>query len=336
VSVAGIDGEIVEVQADLSPGLPGLTFTGLPDKSVTEARDRIRAAVLNSGVAWPQRRITLALLPADVRKFGSRFDLALALAVLAAAKHVPERTLVDTVWIGELGLDGRLRPVRGVLPSVVAAARAGVRRIVVPAENAAEAALVESVEVRGAQSLLEILKWMRNEGPAPAVAVALDPVAQLADAVPDLADVAGQSAARRAMEVAAAGGHHISLQGAPGAGKTMLARRLPGLLPVLSVAQALEVTAIHSVAGTLPGGAPLLRWAPFQAPHHTTSVAALIGGGSGLARPGAISLAHHGVLFLDEASEQITAHDAEMFSPSAASCPIPTALPRTTGSADER
>lgn len=305
LALSGVAGQLVEVEADLSAGLPGLTFTGLADVSVVEARDRIRAAVLNSGAEWPNRRITIALLPADVRKAGSRFDLALAVAVLAAAQVVPADAIAGLAWIAELGLDGRLRPVRGVLPAVVAARHAGAKRVVVAEANGAEAALVTGVDIRVAGTLGEVIAWLRNDGPVPPAAVPGDEVRAGPGA--DLADIAGQHTAKRALEVSAAGGHHLYLVGPPGAGKTMLARRLPDLLPPLDDAAALEVTAIHSVAGRLPEHAYLIRRAPYQAPHHTASVAALVGGGPGLALPGAISLATRGVLFLDEAPEFSTA-----------------------------
>ncbi|MEP6853710.1 MAG: YifB family Mg chelatase-like AAA ATPase [bacterium] len=300
-TLVGVTGHPVEVEADLSAGLPGLTFTGLPDTTVVEARDRVRAAIVNSGAPWPNRRITVALLPADVRKAGSIFDVALAVAVLAAAGTVPSAPLGSAAWIGELGLDGQVRAVRGVLPAVLALARAGITRIVVPAANAAEAALVPGLDVRAASHLCDIVAWLRGEGEAP-------PQAERGPEAPkgsvaDLGDVLGQVVPRRALEVAAAGAHHVFLRGSPGSGKTMLAERLPGILPALDDDQALEVTGIHSVSGRLPAGGPLLRVPPFQAPHHTASVAALVGGGSGLARAGAISLAHRGVLFLDEAPE---------------------------------
>ncbi len=305
VAVVGVDGQLVEVECDISAGLPGMSFTGRADTSVVESRDRMRAAIVNSGAAWPNRKVTVALLPADVRKVGSRFDLAIAMAVLAAAEQVRADAVAGVVWIAELGLEGRLRPVRGVLPAALAARRSGARRVVVARENAAEAALVDGVDIRAAATLGEIVAWLTGDGPA------LPPVDRAESAAdddleppgPDLADVAGQELAKRALAVAAAGGHHLLLVGAPGAGKTMLAERLPGVLPALDDAAALEVTAVHSVAGLLDARARLVRRPPLQAPHHTTSVAALVGGGSYLARPGAISLAHHGVLFLDEASE---------------------------------
>ena len=302
IALTGMDGQLVEIECDISAGLPGLSFTGLPDASVTESRERVRAALVNSGAEWPNRKVTVALLPADLRKVGSRFDLAVSIALLAAAGQVPAETVAGAVWIAELGLDGRLRPVRGVLPSVVAAQRAGLERVVVAAPNATEAALVDCMDVRCADSLRDVVAWLQGEGPP------LDPVRPEragADEPPaaELADVAGQTTAKRALEIAAAGGHHLYMVGAPGAGKTMLAERLPGILPLLSDRASMEVTAVHSVAGLLGERPQLVRRAPLQAPHHTATMAALVGGGSRIARPGAISLAHHGVLFLDEAAQ---------------------------------
>jgi magnesium chelatase family protein len=300
VALTGVSGSLVEIEADLTAGLPGVYFTGLADVSVVESRDRIRSAVVNSGVPWLNRRVTLALLPADVRKVGSRFDLALALAVLAAGGTIDAASIADAVWIAELGLDGALRPVRGALPAVLAARQAGIRRVVVARGNGAEAALVDSMDVRVADDLAEVVAWLQGAGPtlesAASSSSATDAGGEL-----DLADVSGQGAAKRALEVAAAGRHHLYLLGPPGAGKTMLAERLSGLLPPLDDEAAIEVTAVHSVAGTLAPDAGLLRRPPLQAPHHTATVASLVGGGSGFARPGACSLAHHGTLFLDEA-----------------------------------
>jgi magnesium chelatase family protein len=301
VALTGVSGRLIEVEADISAGLPGLSFTGLADASVLESRDRIRSAVLNSGFGWPNKRITLALLPADLRKNGSAFDLALAIAILAAADEVPVVAAAQPIWLGELGLDGRLRSIRGVLPAVLAARRFGVEAVVVPSGNAPEAALVTGIDVLVAASLGEVVRALRSGGTALARA---EPAPGLVtDQGTDLAEVVGQPMARRALEIAAAGAHHLLLEGAPGAGKTMLAERLPSILPMLDGTQALEVTAIHSVAGVLPTGAGLISRPPLQSPHHTSSMAALVGGGSGLGRPGAASLAHRGVLVLDEAAE---------------------------------
>jgi len=302
IALTGVDAHLVEIEADSAPGIPGVTFTGLADTSVVESRDRIRAAVFNSQAKWPNRRMTVAMLPADVRKVGSRFDLAVAMALLACSDQVPAQSIDGAAWIAELGLDGRLRSVRGVLPSVVRARELGVKRVVVAEGNGAEAALVPGLDVRVAHNLGEIIAWLTGEGP---VLRPAQPNVDSSDQAsrPDLADVAGQTLAKRAVELAAAGGHHLFLEGAPGAGKTMLAARLPGLLPDLDDAAALEVSAVHSVAGLLGERAQLIRVPPFQAPHHNASIAALVGGGSTLARPGAISMAHRGVLFLDEAPE---------------------------------
>ncbi|MFG3601908.1 YifB family Mg chelatase-like AAA ATPase [Micromonospora chersina] len=300
VGLVGMAGHVVGVEADLAPGLPGVVISGLPDTALHEARDRVRAAIVNSGQRWPNRRITLNLLPATLPKYGSAFDLAIAVAVLGGSGELPLVPLEDTVVLGELGLDGTVRPVRGVLPMVAAAARAGFPQVVVPAGNAAEAAVIPGVRVRAADTLHRLVAFVRDG--TPLLAPPDDTPAAEAGG-PDLADVAGQRLGRRALEVAAAGGHHLALLGPPGAGKTMLAERLPSVLPELDDDAALEVTALHSIAGLLPPGGRLLRRPPFQAPHHTATVPALVGGGSGLARPGAVSLAHRGVLFLDEAAE---------------------------------
>ena len=300
VGLVGVTGHLVEVEADLSPGLPAVVLTGLPDTALNEARDRVRAAVVNAGQVWPNRRITVNLLPAALPKHGSAFDLAIAAALLAGAGELPAGPLDGVVVLGELGLDGAVRPVRGVLPMVAAAVRAGVTRVIVPLGNAREATVVPGVIVRAADSLGRLVDFVRGTGPL------LDPPPARPDPAPvgpDLADVAGQQLGRYGLEVAAAGGHHLALFGPPGAGKTMLAERLPSILPELDDAAALEVTALQSIAGVLPPDGRLIRRPPFQAPHHSSSLAALVGGGTGLARPGALSLAHRGVLFLDEAPE---------------------------------
>ncbi|OLT47842.1 hypothetical protein BJF85_14505 [Saccharomonospora sp. CUA-673] len=302
VALIGVDGRAVEIEADIGAGLPGTKLVGLPDTGLREAKDRVRAAVRNSGQRWPDSNVTLGLSPANLPKDGSGYDLGIAAAVLAASGAVPAHKLLDTVLLGELALDGRVRPVRGVLPALLAARKAGYRRAVVAVESLAEGALVAGLEVGGAERLTELIAWLADEGPL----VRAEPqpgVDGVGTDVLDLADVAGQPEARWALEVAAAGGHNLLMTGPPGIGKTMLATRLPGLLPALGDDEALEVTAVHSVDGALSSEAPLVRVPPFVAPHHSISVAALIGGGSGLAAPGAISRAHRGVLFLDEAPE---------------------------------
>lgn len=300
VGLVGVRGHLVEVEADVATGLPLVALSGLPDTALHEARDRVRAAIVNSGQAWPNRRITVNLLPAALPKSGSGFDLAVACAVLAGAGELPLAALHGAVVVGELGLDGSVQPVRGVLPMALAAVRAGVRRMVVPLANAAEAALVPDLTVRATDTLHRLVGFVRGSEPLLEPPVAAPPAAPEG---PDLADVVGQPAGRHAIEVAAAGNHHVAMVGPPGAGKTMLAQRLPSVLPDLDDEAALEVTALQSVAGVLPEGAPLQRRPPLQAPHHSASLPALVGGGLGLARPGALSLAHRGVLFLDEAPE---------------------------------
>ncbi|MFR0356942.1 YifB family Mg chelatase-like AAA ATPase [Streptomyces sediminimaris] len=325
VALVGVEGVVVEVQADLEPGMAAFTLVGLPDKSLTESRDRVRAAVVNSGGEWPQKKLTVGLSPASVPKAGSGFDLAVACAVLGASERIDPRVLADIVMIGELGLDGRVRPVRGILPAVLAAADAGYEQVVVPECAAAEASLVPGVSVLGIRSLRQLVAVLTDEPvpdeepdqlgrPDPLLAGLRVPGTGAATGMHspgaaqhghdhDLADVVGQTSARTAVEVSAAGGHHLFLEGPPGAGKTMLAERLPAVLPRLTRQDSLEVTAVHSVAGLLPPGKPLIDVAPYCAPHHSATMQSLVGGGPGVARPGAVSLAHRGVLFLDEAPE---------------------------------
>src|SRR5450756_1240332 len=309
VALGGVTRYLIEVEADIANGLPATILVGLPDTALREARDRIRAAIVNSGENWPQAKITVGLSPAALPKRGSGFDLAIAVAILAAGDAVPVTSPMGKMFLAELGLDGRLRPVPGVLPAVAAlvAAAPGVDTVVVAAQNVAEAALVPGIQVIGASSLAEVVMWLRG-GPPPTLPASPEPPQGPVPVVAmtkklDLAEVLGQAEARMAVEICAAGGHNLSLLGPPGAGKTMLAERLPTILPRLESAAALEVTSIHSVAGILAPEAGLVTVPPFCAPHHTASKSAIVGGGSGLIRPGAVSLAHRGVLFLDEAPE---------------------------------
>jgi magnesium chelatase family protein len=311
-AVFGVEACPVHVEVDVGFGFPSFTMVGLPDASVRESRDRVRSAIRNSGFEFPPHRVTVNLAPADVRKAGASFDLPIALGILAASGVVERRLIADVVLLGELSLDGSIHATRGVLPIAVAARRDGLSGILLPAGNAGEAAIVSGLEIIAVSSLGDAVRALndpagfRAAGPAlpahPALPGSPAHPAPPARSAPDLADVRGQLLARRALEVAAAGGHNLLLVGPPGAGKTMMARRVSGILPPLSFEEALEVTAIHSVVGLLPTGGGLLTERPFRSPHHTISNAALIGGGS-LPRPGEVSLAHHGVLFLDEMLE---------------------------------
>src|SRR5947209_8456727 len=301
VALVGVDAHLVEVEVDVATGLPRFILTALSDRVLRNVEHRVHSAVANSGESWPARKITVGLLPATVPKSGSRFDLPIALALLTAAQALPPEPLTEWVVLGELSLTGAVKGVTGVLPSLIGAYRAGRRKFIVPRANYGEAQLISDAEIVGVGSLTEVCEWLRGEAPRPTTP---DPeAAPVTDDPPDLADVVGQPAARRAVEVAAAGGHHMFLTGPPGVGKTMLAERLPALLPDLNRDEAMEVTAIHSVAGLLKPGRPLITRPPFCAPHHSATTPAIVGGGVGIAAPGAISLAHRGVLFLDEAPE---------------------------------
>ena len=306
IALVGMDGTPVEVEAAITPGLPRTVLVGLPDTSLHEARDRCRAALTSAGLAWPNELLTINLTPASLPKAGSHYDLAIAAAVLAAAGVVPRSITRRAVLMGELGLDGRVRKVRGVLPGLLAARRCGRTSAIVPWQQVGEARLVDGMTVHGVASLDDLVEGLHGRRVVhPAPPPADEAASATTDETPaplDLADMLGQPEARWAAEVAAAGGHHMLLHGAPGVGKTMLAARLPGLLPDLTMPESLEVSALHSLAGDdLNDG--LIKRPPYAAPHHNATVAAMVGGGSRVARPGAISLAHRGVLFLDEAPE---------------------------------
>ncbi|BCW19484.1 hypothetical protein NtRootA9_21920 [Arthrobacter sp. NtRootA9] len=307
VALVGLNGYMVEVEADIGQSLPAFIILGLPDASLNEARERIRSAAKNSGIPLSRRKITANLIPASLPKRGSGFDLAVTMAALRAANDI--RPTGRTVFIAELGLDGRLRPVRGILPAVMACVQAGYPQVVVAQANQAEASLVPGAQVTGYRTLARLALDFGADPQELALDFEPDdadvdqPGAEGSAPCPDMADVSGQGEARRALEVAAAGAHHLLLTGPPGAGKTMLAERLPGLLPDLEDHESMQVTAIHSLCGLPSPQVQLIRRPPFENPHHSATAAAIIGGGSGLPRPGAASRAHRGVLFLDEAPE---------------------------------
>jgi magnesium chelatase family protein len=301
VAVLGVGGHLVTVEAHVGRGLPALIVTGLPGAAVQDARERVRPAVEGAKLEWPLRRVVVNLAPANVRKEGPGLDLPLVMSVLAATHQIPHDRLRGLAFAGEISLRGELLSTPGILSVAIAAARAGLDGIVVPSANAVEAAQVEGLRVIGAQTLSDAVGFLRGTWSAPEVAEAA--VDTPAAATVDLSEVRGQTQARRALEVAAAGGHNLLMVGSPGAGKTMLARRLPTILPELSREESLEATQLHSVAGLLGASRGLLRVRPFRAPHHSVSTVGLLGGGSTSVRPGEVSLAHHGVLFLDELTE---------------------------------
>lgn len=303
IALKGVEPVLVTIEANVGPGLPGTHVVGLADTAVSESRDRMRTAVANSQLSWPRIKVVVNLSPASLPKTGAHFDLPIAVAILTASWQEDSltRTLDSTLLMGELGLDGSLRPVAGVMPSLLEARRMGFEYVIVPEGNAAEAQMVDVPKVLVARNLRDVIEWLQGGN---CLSRAQDVLVNQEDphaVIPDMEDINGQPEARLAAEIAAAGGHHLMMVGPPGSGKSMIAARLPGILPALSVQQCIETTCIHSIAGTSFHGP--VRSAPFVAPHHSISRAALLGGGSGNPAPGAVSLAHHGVLFLDEVSE---------------------------------
>lgn len=301
LALQGLLGSVIDIEVDIADGIPSYSLLGLPDTSLQESRDRVRAALVNSGQRWPNRKVTVSLSPAWLPKSGPGFDCAIALALLIANGALPQEPLQSTLVLGELSLEGKIRSVRGVLPSLIAGLKAGITRAIVPLANLREAQLLDQMEVLAFEDLNGIYRWLQNGEYYSAEPLDLE-IDDAAEEL-DFADVAGQSKARFAAEVAASGGHHLLMVGPPGAGKTMIASRIPTILPELSADEALEVTAIHSVAGGFRHRSPMSKLAPIVAPHHTASRAAIVGGGNRTITPGAISIAHHGVLFIDEAPE---------------------------------
>lgn len=304
ISLLGLTGHLIDVEADIGNGLPGFTLLGLPDAALSESRDRVRSAIINSGATWPNKRITLALSPAALPKRGSAFDCAIALALLAAAEELSLERVAGAVILGELTLDGRIKSVPGILPALRAASLHGCTRAILPTENQQEGALVPGVEITHFEHLAQLISWCKGGDYTPRTHASLHEGAHANNSL-DFAEISGQESAKEAIEIGAVGGHHLAMVGPPGVGKSMVAERIPTILPMLNERDALEVTALHSIAGKIQPSnhTPLITTPPFVAPHHTITRAGLVGGGSSVIAPGACSLAHRGILFLDEAPE---------------------------------